>query len=141
MSGRFYPVMAALAAFGTLPFIYGAGLALSNTQLEPVLMRALVGYTLIICSFMAGTAWGLAAGRDKVLILASNFIAVLLWVLWLWQDQLNFMLSAAGCFTLLLVLDYWALKCGFIDRAYWLLRCKITLCVVICLLIIGIQEL
>jgi len=106
-------VIPLLGSLGFLPFAFSAWLEAAGSQflsIEPRLIFA--SYSAIILTFLGGALWGRAltfqfdiAGVG--LLLASNFLALLAWVVLLWSPDsiLSFLFLMSG-FIVVSVLEF-----------------------------------
>ncbi|WP_044407905.1 DUF3429 domain-containing protein [Thiomicrospira microaerophila] len=147
-----------LTYLGTLPFIYGA---LASLQMAPLanlmpfdIQQALLGYALVILSFIAGIHWGVAlskmAAPDQArpeqarlagrLLLMSNVIALWAWCIWLWAlsslSPFSFWGLALG-FGVMLVLDWRWLSLPQAKPWFWRLRWQASLVAILSLSLAG----
>lgn len=71
-----------LGIAGLIPFVFACVSALTNTRLFGIAASTLfVTYSVLICSFLAGTLWGVIINevKSKKLLLLSNVILLLAW--------------------------------------------------------------
>lgn len=137
-----YPIY--LAYLGTLPLLVCALLSLFNVKFVPMfadVIQVSVIYSLIICSFMAGTHWGIFLDKMTLkrtyLLWSSNLQAILLWVLFLFVSLENMLWVTMISFILLLFIDYQLKQAKEISTTYFQMRGRVTSIVLICLLIIA----
>jgi len=136
-----------LALAGVLPFLWGAGAALSLLPAEwenaAILPRALARpdlltfYGTIILCFMAGVLWGFAT-RARGLRAAGAYLASVVPALWpffmLGDGPAADLLVLAFGFAGLLAFDWGFWRAG-LAPAWWIrLRLPVTVIVVLCLL-------
>lgn len=124
-----------LTYLGTLPFLYGAlvslGLAPWLAILPFSVTDALLGYGVVILSFIAGIHWGLALNQQSSsssqalafrLLAMSNVIALWAWLMWLWPTTgFSFWGLAIG-FGVMLSLDWYWLALQKSTPWFWRLR-------------------
>jgi hypothetical protein len=152
-----------LTYLGTLPFIYGG---LASLQMAPLanlmpfnIQQALLGYALVILSFIAGIHWGVAlskmAAQEQTradqprpeqtklagrLLLMSNLIALWAWCIWLWTlsslSPFSFWGLAMG-FGVMLVLDWRWLGLPQAKSWFWRLRWQASLVAILSLSLAG----
>ena len=80
------PVIIGLGSLGLVPFGAAGGMVLLGLNfpgLDP--LRAFMGYSAVILSFLAGTLWGksiscAAADSARQLLILSNLLALLAWL-------------------------------------------------------------
>lgn len=137
-----YPVY--LAYLGTLPLIGCALLSLLKIDFIPMfadVVRVSVMYSLIICSFMAGTHWGIYLNKmtsnRTYLLWSSNLQAIVLWCLFLFVSLESMLWVTMISFGLLWLIDYQLKEKKEISLAYFQMRGRVTSIVIICLLIIA----
>lgn len=130
----------ALVFAGALPFI-----AATLLVLLPVLpafdARALFeSWTLVILAFLCGAHWGQGiAARGKTplnLFIASNLLAVLLWLVHVFLPGTAFLLLALLELALLLWIDRRLHAHELIDQWYYLTRVRISVIVGSCVLLV-----
>jgi len=102
---------------GSLPFVFGTIFVASGVQTLPILgnvQLALSAYGLIIACFMAGAHWGqhlnLSAPWAHILPIASNAVALIMWLAFLTLGFSQFLLALIAGFGFLLALDMRLLK-------------------------------
>ncbi|QEO57696.1 DUF3429 domain-containing protein [Francisella marina] len=131
-----------LAYLGLVPFIFFSSCILlghNSFLIFENIAKALSVYGLVITCFMAGTHWGrqinLEPSFTKTLIqVASNLIAIIIWLGYLNLDPQDFILLLIAEFLILLKVDYYFFKLNLISSKYFkCIRLPITLCVVISL--------
>lgn len=125
---------------GTLPFIICTALLFTGVENLPIMgntLAALCFYSLVICSFISGSVWGLLLNSSikiaKLLLITSNLIAVLLWLFFAIMPPLVVMLFMITMFVVLLAIDGLLYRNQIISKDYYNLRFKATLIVVITL--------
>lgn len=131
-----------LAYAGALPFIFCAVListGYNHLHLFGELSTILNAYSLVIVVFMAGIYWGLYLNQNQVgniyLLLISNMIAILTWLAFLYISMPLTLLFYSVVFAILLIIDNGLLRCGIINREYFVTRCLVSAIVISCLLI------
>ena len=137
--------MSLLTYAGSIPFLLSA--LLLNTDIgtqnfSSNLQHLLSVYGLVIGSFMAGTLWGQQlnenSGWQRSVLLCSNAIALALCAAFVTFSFTSLMVVYAISFLLLLLIDYHLSQNGQRHAAYFKLRFKVTILVV---LAIGISAL
>ena len=130
----------ALIYAGCLPFIAGALLLAGNVHSLPVLGEVeliMATYGLVISVFLTGIHWGqqLSLGKaTKGLFIASNILALALWLAWLLLPTQMFLVFLSAPLLIILVLDAGLLRSGILNTAYFRSRVIITSVVILSLL-------
>lgn len=136
-----------LALAGLLPFLWGAGAALSllpaaweDAVLLPRALRRpdlLIAYGTIILCFMSGVLWGFAT-RGRGLRAAGAYLASVVPALWpffmLGDGRAADLLVLAFGFAGLLAFDWAFWRAGLAPPWWMRLRLPVSLVVVLCLL-------
>ena len=132
-----------LAMLGTLPFLAGAGMAISGLTLGPLVSASVVAssYGLAILSFLCGAHWATYLyKKDETpfnLLLISNIVVVAIWGTYVLLGQSPFTLaSQVLAFAFLLDIDRRLLRVGLISAHYFQVRLQATTIAAISLLII-----
>jgi hypothetical protein len=130
---------------GSLPFIICAGCIVFGVTTIPILggtNSVLGAYALIITSFMAGSHWGQHTNLDGdwnfYLPIASNVIAITVWVGFLILPFNMLLFVCAISFTALLYIDKQLFWHDHISVEYFVARCHVTLIVVVALITSGV---
>lgn len=124
---------------GAFPFMAGAFLLATGFTDLPLLGQideALAAYGLVIVIFLTGIHWGqqLSLGRLATgLFLASNFIAILIWLAWLILPTRYFIVFLAVPLIALLAIDRNLFCTGILERKYFQSRTIVTTTVILCL--------
>lgn len=135
------PLHRYLALAGASPFFACAVCLNAGWQTLPALGSVASlnnAYGLVIASFMAGVHWGQhlsqrARWRAR-LALASNAIAIALWLAFSLFSPKHFVVALIAAFALLLWIDQRLYRSNIIDRAYFRTRLLATVLVVLALL-------
>ena len=135
-----YPIY--LAYLGGFPFLACAIIKLFNIQfflnLGDVIHLSVI-YALMICSFMAGTHWGMFFNKKTsqltYLLWSSNLQVILLYVLFFLLPLKLMLWAEALSFIFLLFVDYKLKKTNITPALYFQMRIQVTSVVIICLLI------
>ena len=123
---------------GSTPFLLGAvllktGVAGQNLSFD--IQHLLSVYGLVIGSFMAGTLWGQQVNIHNVwqnyLFICSNVIALALWMAFILFSFTNLMIAYVSAFVVLLLIDHQLSKSGISNSAYFKLRFRVTLIVIL----------
>ena len=123
---------------GSIPFLFGAvvlktGVAGQNLSFD--IQHLLSVYGLVIGAFMAGTLWGQQVNIHNVwqnyLFICSNVIALALWLAFLLLSFTNLMIAYVFAFVVLLLIDHQLSKSGISNSAYFKLRFRVTLIVIL----------
>lgn len=133
---------------GTLPLIGSVFLLYYPVMIPAALpMAGLDGaliastYSAVIISFLCGIHWAaylfFTDRCPRHLLIISNILALLTWVLLLLANQLATTLLQAGCFVFLLALDVTLRNAGIHAEWFFRLRRNATIIVVLCLLLIA----
>jgi len=130
---------------GSIPFLLGAFLLIADIGTQKSIsniQHLLSVYGLVIGSFMAGTLWGQQldenSGWQRYVLLCSNTIALALWAAFVIFSFTSLMVAYAISFLALLLVDYQLSENGMSNVAYFKLRFRVTIIVV---LAIGISAL
>jgi|TARA_B110000977_G_scaffold43147_1_gene58411 hypothetical protein len=132
---------ALLAHAGVIPFI--ACTLMISFQIETVIvglswLDILLSYSLVIISFMSGVHWGqsldLDQRRSSQLFIMSNICSLSAWFSYLLLSQKLALLLHALIFCLLWLIDRNLKHSKLISTHYYLLRRRISVIVVTCLL-------
>ena len=149
-----------LTYLGTLPFLYGGLQAFGIAPLSEVfnfdVSRALMGYAVVILSFIAGIHWGVALGEmpsqsvaptdspllnknhtpllANKLLISSNVIALWAWALFLFAESHQAWLGLALGFVVLLWIDKSWLRLNQQRVWFWRLRWQASLIAIISML-------
>ena len=130
---------------GSIPFLLGAFLLIADIGTQKSIsniQHLLSVYGLVIGSFMAGTLWGQQldenSGWQRYVLLCSNTIALALWAAFVIFSFTSLMVAYAISFLALLLVDYQLSENGISNVAYFKLRFRVTIIVV---LAIGISAL
>ena len=130
---------------GSIPFLLGAFLLIADIGTQKSIsniQHLLSVYGLVIGSFMAGTLWGQQldenSGWQRYVLLCSNTIALALWAAFVIFSFTSLMVAYAISFLALLLVDYQLSENGMSNVAYFKLRFRATIIVV---LAIGISAL
>jgi len=155
-----------LTYLGTLPFWYGIllalnlvplNLALYSHQLSFDLSQALMVYTLVILSFIAGIHWGYAIGLQNDfgradntesessnrllsnrLLISSNVIALWTWSVFVFFEDYQAWLGLAIGFAVMLLIDKIWIKLDKLIPWFWTLRWHASFIAIICALMNGL---
>ncbi|MDA9909771.1 DUF3429 domain-containing protein [Gammaproteobacteria bacterium] len=131
----------ALIYAGSLPFIAGAMFMLAGIQSLPLLgdvVNSMATYGLVISVFLTGIHWGqeLSLGRAVPgLFIASNIIALTLWIGWLVLPEVYFLPFLTIPLLVILAIDHNLFKLGVVDNLYFRSRIIITVIVIFCLFV------
>lgn len=138
------PLYGYLAFAGSLPFVVGAGLLALNIEQLPFLgslTQALIFYTLVIVSFMAGAHWGqhlsFPSPWKRRLPILSNTIAVMAWLLAIVLSPASFFTAAALMFVGVLWIDRRLYQASLISTNYFRVRLWVTVVVVLSLVVVS----
>ncbi len=130
----------ALIYAGCLPFLAGALLLAGNAHSLPLLgdvKLIMATYGLVISVFLTGIHWGQQLSSGKAangLFIASNILAVALWLAWLLLPTQIFLVFLTVPLLIILVIDAGLYKSGVLDTAYFRSRVIITGVVILSLL-------
>ncbi|MBU5615711.1 DUF3429 domain-containing protein [Psychrobacter sp. TAE2020] len=129
---------------GTIPFIAGAILLIMGVDAVRVFGKTehiLAVYGLVIATFMAGAQWGnhLSLTDDNRwavrLPIASNVVALILWLGFLTLSAVGFMALLIFAFISLLMVDYGLYQAQIISPDYFTVRKYVTAIVVVALIV------
>lgn len=144
MTFQKYNTQNILALMGLIPFMFSMFCLTLGCMELPIIgdvSRILSVYTIVICSFMAGTHWGLQL-HDKIsssfLAISSNIVAVVLWLSFIFLSTRYFLITAAMMFVVMLVLEKKSTYEKVIVKSYWTLRFWVTSVAVSSLLISAV---
>ena len=136
------PLRAILPILGSLPFLAGSLLLLAGVDNVLWLGNtsdALSIYGLVIAAFMAGCHWGMALNMDGryslLLPLASNVVAIFLWLGYLVLAPNYYLLGLAIALAAILFVDFLLYRDELITTAYWRIRLWVTVTVCIALVL------
>ena len=133
---------------GAIPFIACALLLVIGISDIPILgatADVLSAYGLVIASFMAGSQWGnhlSLADDDKWAIrlpLASNVIAIVLWLGFLMLPVIGFIWLLVIGFTSMWMIDYGLNRAHIITPDYFKVRTYVTAIVIVSLIVTALQ--
>ncbi len=136
------PLPHTLIYAGSIPFIAGAVLLMSDVSTVPLLGNVrdiTAAYGLLIAVFLTGIHWGQELSLSHVrprLFISSNLIALIIWLSWLLFSPEVFMAMLTLPYLVLLYIDLILCRKNFIDQDYYRSRLVITL-VVICSLLVA----
>ena len=145
---RLYPF---LTYAGALPFIACTVFLHFNINEIPIIdglidaeIEEILGiYALIIVSFLAGAHWGqqffIKGVWHRALPLASNLIAIILWLGYLSLSLKAMLFLFIAAFILLLWIDYRLFKQASLTHNYFKTRCIVTSIVILCLVLSGLK--
>ena len=129
-----------LTVSGLLPFVILAIMTFAIPN-APIVVHLLVQYTVVIAAFIAGTLFGIGLNNTtphvKVLLIISNLVALAVWLCSVTLTPSTFFYAATILFCIILGCDHLLYKRNAIKRDYFLLRCFVTIGVVVSLLIAG----
>lgn len=135
-----------LAYLGSLPFVISALLMHFGTQHIAVLGDVTFiasSYALVIVVFMSGIHWGnyLSDKNSNTinLLLISNVITVLSWLVFLTITSPYVFLFYALAFCILLIIDMKLFKQEVLTKKYFITRCFVTFIVVTSLIIMMLS--
>jgi hypothetical protein len=138
------PLAHVLIYAGSIPFIAGAILSIMHISEVPFLGKVseiIAIYGLIISVFLCGIHWGqellLGHSRQKLLI-TSNIITVIVWLIWLLVSPKVFMAMLTLPYLALIYIDFLLFRKSIITCDYYQSRVIITSVVVISLLISSV---
>jgi hypothetical protein len=136
------PMTTRLALLGAIPFIFSTlllSLDILNLPVVGSVVTLLGSYTLVIAVFMCGVHWGqyLQQSGNKApnLLIISNVLTVLLWIVWLIVPIDIFLMLALAVFLILLYIDMRLRMGGIISKTYFRTRLLVTTVVCACLLL------
>jgi hypothetical protein len=131
-----------LTLAGCIPFIVGIILLYASvTQISVVgsVLNALVIYSIMIGSFMAGSHWAQYmkdSGKTGInLYFSSNIMVLALWLFYLLTPSYVVLIVLIIDFALLWILDAIICKAKIITFGYLLIRAIATAIVIICLVL------
>lgn len=143
-SGKTY---ALLAFAGAMPFMACAALLLLGVDtLAPLgSVAALAGsYGLVIACFLAGTHWAIyLLKQDTIrlnLFVVSNIVLLALWVSYIVADLSVALVTQICAFAYLLYVDFYLLKLGITQTAYFRVRVLATTFACGSLLIVAVAH-
>lgn len=135
------------ALAGAIPFIAAALAVLFGVETAgPIqsVIAAVVSYSLVIVSFVAGSHWGIYLQNDASapvnLFMTSNVSVLVPWLAFVLGSINSTLLALILAFVLLLVIDRRLLTFGLIDTAYFRLRAIATLIVCSALLTVVLAR-
>jgi hypothetical protein len=135
------PLTARLALLGALPFVISSLLLALDINSLPLLgsvANLLSSYTLVIAVFMCGVHWGQYLQQPEEhslnLLLISNILTVLLWLIWLLSPLHIFLAVALTVFVILLMIDMRLRLLNVISKSYFRTRMLVT--GIVCLFLI-----
>lgn len=131
-----------LTLAGVIPFWAAAILLAVGVMTMPLLgdvHMLLSVYALVIAAFMAGAHWGqhltLSSNWGLLLPIFSNAIALGLWLAFLHLAFNHLMLAYSLAFAILLAIDFGLHQRRLIEKNYFVVRCIVTVAVILALLV------
>ena len=97
-------------------------------------------YACVIVSFMAGIHWGIAISQSSnsmLPIYSSILIAIVAWLIASYASFIFSCVAYAFLFCLCLCVDRFLLQSMLISEAYFLVRVRVTMVVIVCMSIMG----
>ena len=133
-----------LMYLGAVPFLSCAALMESDGLWMPPglsLETILRPYALLIGAFMAGVHWGQhlphAPASPKLMALFSNTVTLGFWFGFLLLPLHAYLLTSAGLFIVILMIDLWLARRRLLDKSYATHRVLVTGLVVASLVTVG----